>query len=395
LRLAVVSKYAPTVEGITEYGRHVVQALATRSDVEQITVIANQAGAVPREQRSRVHVRRVWRVGDASLGISILREIVMLKPDAIWYNIGLAMFGETAWAASGFLLPALTRRLGYRSVVTLHEHRLDQLAELGVPDGIVRRTGLRAAVGLLLLSDVVCVTTRQHRRDLERFRLPGQARIVHVPLCGYDEPGLEPGQEPTTALMLTSHAPHKGLPTLVEAFRQVRLRLPAARLVVAGIDHPRFPGYLQNVRRQYRSEPGIEWMGPVAADHLRATLSRATVTVAPYEVATGSSATIHQAVSVGRPVVATDLPELRSMAEEEDLWIEFFPRGSSQRLADRLISLLSDPRRCQAIARHNLASAQRNSLASTVEQYARLLQGRADARSPIVVSGWPSGALSR
>ncbi len=395
MRLAVVSKYAPTVEGITEYGRHVVQALAERADVERITVIANRAGAEPREPRSRVQVRRVWKVGNASLGMDILREIIGLRPDAIWYNVGLAMFGGTAWAASGFLLPALTRRLGFRSIVTLHEHRIDQLIQLGVPDGALRRTGLRVAVSLLLLSDVVCVTTRQHRRDLERWRVPGQARIVHIPLCGYDEPSLEPGQEPATVVLLTSHAPHKGLPTLIEAFRQVRRRLPAARLVVAGIDHPRFPGYLQDVRRKYPSEPGIEWIGPVAADHLRPTLSRATVTVAPYEVATGSSATIHQAVSVGRPVVATDLPEFRSMAEEEDLWLEFFPRGNSQRLADRLISLLSDPRRCQAIAQHNLTSAQRNSLASTVEQYAQLFRGQPDARSPIVVSGWPSGALSR
>src|SRR5581483_11413017 len=163
----------------------------------------------PGEPRSRVQVRRVWRVGNASLGIDILREIVALKPDAIWYNVGLAMFGGTAWAASGFLLPALTRRLGFRSVVTLHEHRIDQLAELGVPDGALRRAGLRTAVRLLLLSDVVCVTTRRHRQSLEGFRLPGRARVAYVPLCGYDEPSLEQGQEPATVLMLTSHAPHK------------------------------------------------------------------------------------------------------------------------------------------------------------------------------------------
>ncbi len=394
MRLVVVSKYSPSVEGIAEYGRFIVRALAARSDVERITVIANWDGSKEQEAGGSVEVRRVWRADDARQAVWILREIVALKPDVVWYNVGLTMFGGTAWAASGFLLPALTRRLGIRSVVTLHEHRIDQLAAIGVRDGILLRTGLRVTRGLLLMSDVVCVTTRQHRRYLENIRLPGRAQVVHIPLCGYESPRLETGREPATVVVLTSHAPHKGLPTLIEAFRRVRRHLPTARLVVAGIDHPRFPGYLHQMRRHYASEPGVEWVGPVESHRVLSTLCRATVVVAPYLVATGSSATIHQAVSLGRPVVATDLPEFRSMAEEEDLWLEFVPRGDPDSLAGTLVTLLSDPCRCNRIALHNLGSARRNSLESTAERYVRLFRRRPDAFSPIVTSGWPSGALS-
>jgi len=50
--------------------------------------------------------------------------------------------------------------------------------------------------------------------------------------------------------------------------------------------------------------------------------------VAPIQ-STGSSATIHQAIGFGRPAVVTDLPEFRAIAEEEDLWLEYFPNNDS------------------------------------------------------------------
>jgi len=395
VRLAVVSKFSPSVEGITEYARHVVRGLSARPETDQITVIANRTAADPASRRSDVEVRRVWSAGEVGLVMRILREVGRLKPDAVWYNVGLSMFGETIFSPSGFALPLITHRLGIRSIVTLHERRLDQLAELGVPDGLVRRAVLRASVRLLLLSDVVCVTTDQHRRELEQHRSPGHAQIVHLPLCGYDSPVLEPAGDPTTILMLTSHAPHKNLPTLIVAFRQLRRRLPAARLLVAGVDHPRFVGYLQSVKERYGAEPGIEWIGPVPEDSLRPLLRRATVVVVPYRVATGSSATVHQAASAGRPVIVSNLPEFRSMAEEEDLWLEFCRRGDPEHLTDALEALLTDPARRGAIARHNLESARKNSLAATTDRYVGLLQGPTASRSRTTVSGWPSGALSR
>lgn len=395
MKLAVVSKYPPSIEGVSEYARHVVQNLAGRPEVNRITVIANRSGSNSGDSGPTIEVRRAWLPGEAGAATRILGEVVRLKPDAVWYNVGLSMFGGTALATCGFALPAISRSLGIRSVVTLHEERIDQLGDLGVPDGLLRRTGLRAAVRLLLLSDVVCVTTDRHRRALEQRRICRRARIVHLPLCGYAEPALESPREPATILMLTTHAPHKGLPLLIEAVRQVRGSIPNARLLVAGVDHPRFPGYLQEIRRQYAAEPAVEWIGPVSEDDLRSTFSRATIAVVPYRVATGSSATVHQAVGAGRPVVATDLPDFRSMAEEENLWLEFFPQGNRKRLAQALAALLCDPARRQAIARHNLESAHRHSLAATGERYLRLFQNTEGPRPSIAVSGWPSGALSR
>lgn len=396
MKLGVVSKYPPSIEGVTEYARHIVNSLASRPEVGRVTVIANRGVSDSGDTNPSIDVRRVWQAGEPGLLFRILREIRAARPDAVWYNVGLSMFGGTALSLPGFALPAITRRLGIPSIVTLHEQRINQMAELGIPDGVWRRAGLRAVVHLLLMSDVVCVTTAEHRRALQKRRTPGQARIAHLPLCGYGEPTIDPFPARPTVLMLTSHAPHKNLPLLLDAFRRVRRRIPSARLVVAGIDHPRYPGYLGEMRRQHASERGVEWTGPIEARDVRSTFSQATVTVVPYRATTGSSATAHQAINVGRPVIAADLPELRSMAVEEGLWIEFFPPNNPDRLAEALEAVLADPIRRVAIARHNLRSAQQNSLDATTERYLRLFQGSWDAaRSPITVSGCASGAPSR
>ena len=96
MRLGVVSKYPPgNMEGIAEYARHLVSSLADRPEVEQITVIANREAGGPRRFAAEVEVRRVWRAGEPGLPFRILREMRTVKPDVIWYNVRLTMFGDS------------------------------------------------------------------------------------------------------------------------------------------------------------------------------------------------------------------------------------------------------------------------------------------------------------
>ncbi|HLZ07022.1 MAG TPA: glycosyltransferase family 4 protein [Chloroflexota bacterium] len=391
MNIVVVTKYPPRSEGISDYGQHLSEALAQRPEVRSLTILADQTGESTQPSRAPA-VRRVWSPNDPLLVQRITRELLRLRPDAVWFNVSLAMFGDRLPAIGGFLLPAISRRLGARTVVTLHEFPHGRLSDLGVGDGPIRRAGVRTAVALLHRADVVCVTIAGGRRRPVGRDTSDPCRILHVPLCGYSEPTLEPfGGEPTI-LVLTSHAPHKNVPFLLTAFQKMRLRVPDARLVLAGIDHPRFPGFLSQLRETHGDQPGVEWRGPVATPDIRDLFRRSRIVVAPYSVATGSSATIHQAIGFGRPAVVTDLPEFRSMAQEEDLWLEFFPRNDSDRLADALLDLASDNTKCGAIARYNLNSAKRHSLAATTDIYLRLLAGTSEFPSKLSASSLPSGA---
>src|SRR5947207_1176713 len=99
---------------------HVSQELAKRPEVTRLTVLADQTGESVQSTPCIV-VRRVWRPNDPFLIQRITREFLRLRPDAVWFNVSLAMFGDRIPAVAGFLLPAIVRRLGARSVVTLHE----------------------------------------------------------------------------------------------------------------------------------------------------------------------------------------------------------------------------------------------------------------------------------
>jgi len=302
------------------------------------------------------------------------------------------MFGDRIPAVAGFLLPAIVRRLGARSVVTLHEFPNGRLSDIGVGDGPIRRAGLRTAVALLRRADEVCVTIAEGRRRLAQRDSATLSRIRHVPLCAYSEPTLEPFDGAPNVLVLTSYAPYKNVPLVLSAFQQMRTRVPESRLVLAGIDHPRFPGFLSQLRQPHGEQPGVDWRGPVAASDIRELFRRARIVVAPYSIATGSSATIHQAIGFGRPAVVTDLPEFRAIAEEEDLWLEYFPSNDSGRLADALVDLANETRRCEAIARHNHLSARRHSLSATTDTYLALLAGPRKLQLKVPASSLPPGA---
>ncbi len=394
MRVAVVTRYPPLSEGISDYGRHVAHSLASRPEVERVAIVANCTTHDSAPPPGEIDLRRVWRPNDPSTPFRVLRELRRARPDAVWYNVGLSMFGDSPAALNGFLLPALTRRLDLRSIVTLHELPSRDLSEIGFRDDRLRRAGIRIALSLLRAAHAVCVTIDRFRQRLADLDHWDASSVVYLPLCGYAEPSLEPLSESPTVLFFTSHAPHKNLRGLLDAFRIVRRDVPGAHLKIAGIDHPRFPGYLAEARRQFSDEPGVLWLGAVPDEEIRATFRSARVVVAPYNVATGSSATVHQAVSLGRPVVVTDLPEFRAMAAEEDLWLEFSARNDSGNLAEALRRLLVDPGRCKAMTAYNFASAQRNSLAATTDQYVRLLRGTPKFEPLVAVSRCPSGARS-
>ena len=117
-------------------------------------------------------------------------------------------------------------------------------------------------------------------------------------------------------------------------------QVPTAKLVVAGTDHPKTPGYLESVQRKYTANKSIEFVGYVAEEEIAALLQGSTVSVLPYTSSAGSSGIAHLACAYGVPIVASDIPDFRRLADEEGLAIDFFPAGNVGELAQHLISLL-------------------------------------------------------
>ena len=370
MHLAIVSPYPPAITGIGQYGYYVSRALARSGAFDRITLFTGRA-AEPNavEVPPGVTMERLWQPGRIDAGMQIVTRLYQVRPDLVWFNMGATVFGPSAPAnIAGLLSPALARRMGLPSVLTMHE--MAELADLRLikaPGGPLRHLGARWVTWALTQADVVCLTLKHYVERLSR-RWP-EKRFVHIPIGMYNDPQVL--DEPATPelLFFTTLAPFKGLALLLDAFRLLRARIPHVRLTIAGAEHPRFPGYLASMQASYSELDGIRWMGYVPEPNVRDVFHQSQVVVLPYAAATGSSSVLYQAMVWGRPVVTSNLPELRSAVDEAGLRAEFFRNGDVMDLVEALERLLRSPQRRKEQVAWNTQAMHRRCLDETCQAY--------------------------
>lgn len=379
MKLVIVTPYPPPLSGISHYGHHVSHGLSQFGKFASIVVLANEVESNTVSLASNsLDVRRVWRFDDLTTVLRLVREIRANDPDAVWFNLGMSIWGNgRANNFLGLLTPLLTKKLGYRTIVTLHAlvDSVD-LRQLHMPAGPLERVGGKLATRALLGADYLCVTTRSNERIL-RTRY-GARNVVWLPLPAYFTPSRP--SEPNghhSVLMFTTHASYKGLDLLLAAFDRLYQEHPETCLNIAGADHPRFKGYLRSMQERYAGHPGINWLGIIADNDFQDTFTNSNVVVLPYQATTGSSSVLHQACALGVPVIASDLAEIRDVVHDEGLRVEFFDHTSEQNLYDILKRIVFDKRLQVEIGRHNWYQMQANSLKNICERYANLIWGHA------------------
>jgi hypothetical protein len=84
----------------------------------------------------------------------------------------------------------------------------------------------------------------------------------------------------------------------------------------------------------------------------------ARLVVLPYAASTGSSSVLYQAATWGRAVVASTLSEIRKLALENNLQLQFFENNNLESLCDSIRLLLKAPTLRRAQAQHNFNSIQ-------------------------------------
>jgi phosphatidylinositol alpha-mannosyltransferase len=142
-----------------------------------------------------------------------------------------------------------------------------------------------------------------------------------------------PDDDPTV-LFVGRFDPRNGLPVLIEAFKRIRARGIAARLVVVG-DGP--------LRDRYRAlaygRDDIVFLGHVS-DGLEGYYAHASVYACPATL--GSfGITLLEAMACGTPIVCYDTPGFRSVVDHEEQAL-MTPPGDVAALADALIRVLDD-----------------------------------------------------
>jgi glycosyltransferase involved in cell wall biosynthesis len=265
------------------------------------------------------------------------------RPDVVYFRTGVDV-----------LPVAVGRALGARVVLEVNADPLEFLRGEKAPGwriALARAAERRSARG----SDLVVALTPGLRETLvARHGLdPGRVRVIP---SGTDPAHFRPA-EPGPArgrLGLPPDAPvvgfiglfyrHQGVATLVDAMPRVRAALPAAHALLVG------DGALREAwqarARALGVEAAVRFTGQVPYAEAPGALAAMDVVAAPFTADRGEASPfkVLDALAAGRPVVASDLPAVRSLAAATG-GVTLVPPDDPAALADAVVALLRDPAR--------------------------------------------------
>ena len=388
MKICLVTAFPPSRRGLNEYGFHIARELQ-RDPLLSVTVLADTSDSGEPELEE-FSVERCWEFNSYSNPTRLLKAIRDCQPDVVWFNLLFSTFGDKPVPAFfGLAIPALVRAMGFYTHVTLH-HLMDNidLKDAGVRFPRLYRLAGSLATRMLLMANSVSVLLPAYRRTLmEKYRGDNVHWRAHGILSARPEyPDFSRRGNPEHRIVAFGKwGTYKRLELLIEAFGIVAGRLPNARLIVAGGNHPMTPGYVESVAERWKDCDRITFTGYVQEDRIPELFSTASVCVMPYSSATGSSGVAHLACEYGVPILSADIPDFREMAADEGLALSFYQTGDPESLAGELTSLLNDPERQREMAEQNFSAALRMTMPQIIRQYLRTfdLHQRAKALEPI------------
>lgn len=372
MKICLVTSFPPSRDALNEYGFHIARELARMPGIT-LKILADEYSPMLPEVEG-FSVSRCWKFNSLANPWSLLKAIRREKPDVVWFNLGFASFGgKAAPAFLGIAIPAMVRMSGYYTHVTLHQlMETVNLDDAGVRFPVLYRLGGFLATHIVLFANSVSVMLPAYRSVLiEKYgRGAVYVRRHGIFSARPEYPDFAARGNPEQRILAFGKwGTYKRLEPMIEAFKQVSTRVPEARLVIAGTDHPKTPGYLRSVQEKLGSRSDIIFAGYVSEKDIPKLFQSSSVTVLPYTSSAGSSGIAHLACTYGVPIVASDIPDFRRLADEEGLAIDFFPPGDTTELADHLTYLLENHEHQVEMALQNVSAALRMSMPEIIRQY--------------------------
>ena len=377
LRICLVTCFPPSRGDLNEYGFHLASALREDPHVD-LTLLADQTETSG--ELDGFKVDRCWRFDSLLTPAKLLKAIRRVNPDVVWFNMGFSTFARGPVAAFLSITgPAMARASGFYTHVTLHTifERINlKDAGVGLP-GAYRLAG-KIATRMLLLANDVSVLLPSFRSELIRnYRVSGER--VHTRPHGIfsSSAGTRPANsERQTILAFGYWGTYKRLELLLDCMTEIGKLLPRARLLIAGVDHPSTPGYLEKLEERNSDQTNVSFLGYVPEAELPNLFRSSSLLVLPYSSAAGTSGVVHQACEYGLPMVAAAIPEIEEVAHEYGVAIEFYPPGDRSALTDHLVRILTSEEIRQGMAEQNLLAGSNMQISQVVEGYLTLFKSR-------------------
>jgi len=381
MKICLVTSFPPSRDALNEYGYHIACELRRIPGIS-LTVLADEYSPAQPELED-FRVVRCWKFNRLANVWRLLKAIRRERPDVVWFNLGFASFGGKPLPAfAGIATPSLARLTGSYTHVTLHQlMETVDLNDAGIRFPLLYKVGGFLATQLVLCANSVSVMLPAYRNVLQEKYGRGAVYVRRHGIFSSrpEYPDFaQRGNPDHRILAFGKWGTYKRLEPLLKAFATVVEQCPEARLVVAGTDHPKTPGYLQSVQKKFAQRKEISFIGYVSEEDVAQLLQRSTVAVLPYTSSAGSSGIAHLACTYGVPIVASDIPDFRRLADEEGLAIDFFAVGDIAELAAHLVDLLQDRDKQVEMALRNVSAALRMSMPEIIRQYLRTFELRQD-----------------
>lgn len=370
MRICLVSAFPPSTQRLNEYGLHLAEQLRQKG-CDFIVLADDYEPRLP--ELAGFKVDRCWRFNDINTPFKLIKAARQHKADVVWFNLVYSTFGDAAFAAFfGLMAPLILRIAGFRTHVTLH-HLMENVdlthADIRFPKLYLWAGSV--ATRFLLMAHQVSVLTEEYKRVLvSRYKAPNINVHRHGILGATPVP---PDFTQRTGefriLAFGKFGRYKRLEPMIDAYKLVRRQVPNAKLVIAGQDHPNRPGYMAGLAEYYKNDRGMEFVGYVPEDKLPQLFGSCNVAVLPYSSSGGPSGVAHQAAQFGLPIIAANIEDVRIIAGEENLAVDYFEPDNVNDMTAKLVALANDPARERRMAEQNYQAAMAMTMPHIVAQY--------------------------
>ena len=379
MKICLVTSFPPSRDALNEYGFHIASELRRMPEIDLVVLGDDHSSAQP--ELEEYNVVRCWKFNSLRNPLRLLKAIKRERPDVVWFNLGFASFGGNALPAFvGITIPLFSRLKGPYTHVTLHQlMETVDLKDAGVRFPLLYRIGGFIATQILLFADSVSVTMPAYRNVLVEKYGRGSVYVRrHGSFASRPEyPDFtQRGNPEHRILAFGKWGTYKRLEPILEAFDLVVKEVPEARLVIAGTDHPKTPGYLRSIQEAIGARTDVHFAGYVEEEDIPRLFQRSTMTVLPYTSSAGSSGIAHLASTYGVPIISSDIPDCRRLAQEEGLAMDFFPLGDTLQMARHIVDLLQHRDRQVEMALQNMSAALRMSMPEIIREYLRTFELR-------------------
>ncbi|CAB4888046.1 unannotated protein [freshwater metagenome] len=370
--------------GIAEYSADLVSAAGDRWDVE---VFAN-TNAEPVEPLRDEFVVRTWTADPLAPTDDLQR--CLSESDAelihVQYNFGFLGLSQLVQLIE-------TESPNRPVVVTLH-----RTEDLESPDLTVRLGDIR---DVLARADRLIV---HQIADEVRMRGLGLTNVECIPIgvpTALGRPAIDVRSQLGIDLALPVIGtygfvlPHKGTLELIRAVGQLKLQgVHVALLGLCAIHpDPASSAYAAECAAEV-SRLGLDDVVRLITDFLPADVSQlllgaVDVIVLPYQqTAESSSASLRTVLSVGRPIIATDLAIFN---DARDAVMLVDPSGTAEVLADAIRRLVGDPTLMQTLSQQAVALANDSSIGRSTAAHTEMYHSVLEARAVVAAASGHSG----